>query len=307
MITSFFKKSKSINFIIVFLISLLAIVIGKLLRVEEGFSFGLLGKLLGTVLIVFASILLLNFIVNKNNLSQNDSLSIFLFSLFLLLFTQSTIYFNILISNFFVLLALRRLMSLRTRKNIKEKLFDAAFWIAVASLFYFWSILFFALVILSLVLFSDGNLRHWIVPFLGVLAVFVLSTATSIIIYNTYFGFITETYNISLDFSVYNSVSYLIAITLLFSFGAWSSFFYLNNIKKKKKAFRASFTTIIFAVIIAFLIILIVPNKNGSEFLFLFAPLAIVITNYLEIIKEKWFKELFLGILIVVPFVVLML
>ncbi|KJD34122.1 hypothetical protein PK35_05175 [Tamlana nanhaiensis] len=307
MITSFFKKSKSINFIIVFFIALLALLIGKLGVINSTLDFNFFVKLAGLVAIVFGSILLLNFIVNKNSLSQKDNYEMLLFSLFLLLITPTTQHTNVLISNLFILLALRRLISLRTPKNTKEKLFDAAFWIGIAALFYFWSVLFFALIILSLILFSDGNLRHWIIPFLGILTVFVLSVAVSIIFYDNYFQFIDQSFSVSFDFSTYNSLSYIIAITLLFSFGAWSSMFYLNNIKKKKKAFRASFTTIIFAAIIAFLLVIIVPSKNGSEFLFLFAPLAIIITNYIEVIHEKWFKEIFLGVLIFAPFILLML
>ena len=49
------------------------------------------------------------------------------------------------------------------------------------------------------------------------------------------------------------------------------------------------------------------PQKNGSELLFLFAPLAVIITNYIETIEEKWFKELFLGLLVVIPIVLLVL
>jgi hypothetical protein len=43
------------------------------------------------------------------------------------------------------------------------------------------------------------------------------------------------------------------------------------------------------------------PNKNGSEFLFIFAPLAIIITNYIESIKETWFAEVFVWLLIITP------
>ncbi|KJD36774.1 hypothetical protein PW52_03825 [Tamlana sedimentorum] len=307
MITSFFKKSKSINFIIVFFIALLALLIGKLGVENLVLDVSFFVKLAVLFAVIFGSILLLNFIVNKNSLTQKDNYEMLLFSLFLLLITQSSQHSNVLFSNLFILLALRRLISLRTLKNTKEKLFDAAFWIGVAALFYFWSILFFALIILSLILLSDGSLRHWIIPFLGVLAVFILSIAVSVIYYDEYFRFIDQSFSVSFDYSIYNSLSYIIAITLLFSFGAWSSLFYLKNIKKKKKAFRASFVTIIFAAIIAFLIVLIAPNKNGGEFLFLFAPLAIIITNYIEVIHEKWFKEVFLGILIIAPFVLLLL
>jgi hypothetical protein len=48
--------------------------------------------------------------------------------------------------------------------------------------------------------------------------------------------------------------------------------------------------------------ILVAPNKNGSEFIFMFAPLAVIMTNYIESIKEEWFAELFIWILILTPF-----
>ena len=82
---------------------------------------------------------------------------------------------------------------------------------------------------------------------------------------------------------------------------------YLKVIKKKMKKFKGSFKTILVAALIAFLIVVVSPEKKGSEFLFLFAPLAIIITNYIETIKERWFKEVFLFILFGTPIILLML
>ena len=125
--------------------------------------------------------------------------------------------------------------------------------------------------------------------------------------YDSFFEIINLSPEISYDFSNYNSVQYLVAITVLLSFGIWSSIFYLQNIKKKKKAFRASFKTIILAAIISFVIVIQAPDKNGSEFLFLFAPLAIIIANYIDIVQEKWFKGIFLAVLVIAPFLLLLL
>lgn len=307
MITSFFNKSRPLYFAFVFFIALLAFIISKTNGLNNELTLDFILKQIILFLIVLGSILLLSFIVNKNSLTNNSNYEILLFSLFLLFITQSISNTNILLSNFFVLLGLRRIISLRSQKNIKKKLFDAAFWIAIATLFYFWSILFFALIVLSLVLYTDNNIRHWIIPFLGFATVFLLSTAVSVILFNSYFGVFNWYSGVSYDFSNYNTIQYLIAITVLLSFGIWSSMFYLKNIKKKKKALRVSFKTIIIAVIIGFLVVVQAPNKSGSEFLFLFAPLAIIIANYIEIIQEKWFKEIFLAVLVLVPFILLML
>lgn len=307
MITSFFNKSRPIYFVIVFFIALLAFIIARINSVNEMITLDFVLKQALLLFIIFASILLLNFIVNKNSLTNKSNYEIVLFSLFLLFITQTTNHSNVLLSNFFILLGLRRIVSLRSPKNTKKKLFDAAFWIAIAALFYFWSILFFILIILSLFLYTDNNIRHWIIPFLGITSVFIISCSVSAVLYDGFFDIFNPSLDISYDFSNYNSVTYLIAITVLLSFGVWSSIFYLNNIKKKKKAFRASFKTIILAAIIGFFIVILAPDKNGSEFLFLFAPLAIIIANYIDIVQEKWFKEIFLGVLVVTPFLLLLL
>jgi hypothetical protein len=307
MITSFFSKSKPINFIIVFFITLLAFLVARLGIENSTISTLTILKQVVLFSICYISILILNFIVSKNSLSKHNNYETLLFSLFLLALFQSTTNINILFSNFFTLLGLRRIMSLRTPTNMDKKLFDAAFWIAIAALFYFWAILFFVLIIASLALYSDNKLSHWIIPFIGVLTVFVITTAVSIVFDDSFFGLFKSLPEVSFDYSNYNSRRYLVSITLLLSFGIWSSIFYVKSIKQKKKAFRASFNTILVAVAIAFLIIVLAPKKDGSEFIFMFAPLSIIIANYIETIEENWFKEVFLAVLILVPFILLVL
>ncbi|TXG37140.1 DUF6427 family protein [Seonamhaeicola maritimus] len=307
MITSIFSKSKPINFIIVFFVMLLAFLVARLELTKESITMLFIGKQLVLLFTCYLSILLLNFIVSKNSLTKQNNYEILLFSLFLLLIPSTTINANILFSNFFVLLSLRRIMSLRSQRSEKQKLFDAAFWIAIASLFYFWSILFFALIPIALALYTDNNIKHWVIPFIGVATVFVISVAISLFFYDSFFDILNISPELSYDFNSYDSTRFIVAITLLLSFGVWSSVFYLQNIKKQKKAYRASFKIIILAAVFAFFIVFQAPNKNGSEFLFLFAPLAIIITNYVETIKEKWFKEVFLSTLVVMPIVLLVL
>ena len=307
MITSIFSKSKPINFLIVFFITLLAFIVARLVVESDTISALFVFKQLALFSLCFASILLLNFIINKNSLSKSSSYEILLFSLFLLALYEATTHTNILFSNFFVLLGLRRVMSIRSQTNVNKKLFDAAFWIAIAALFYFWSILFFILIIASLVLYKDYKINHWIIPFAGILTVFVITVGVSIVSIDSFFGAFKSLPEISFDYGSYNASRYLIAITVLLSFGIWSSLFYIKSIKQKKKAFRASFNTIIVAVLIGFTVVVFAPRKDGSEFLFMFAPLAIIIANYLEIIEEKWFKEVFLSVLILIPFILLLL
>ncbi|MEN3323832.1 DUF6427 family protein [Mariniflexile soesokkakense] len=307
MITSIFNKSKPINFIIVLFITVLAFLTARTDLIIEPVTGTFVFKQIIVFLICVLTILVFHFIISKNSLTQSNSYEILLFSLFLLTLEQTTINTNILISNLFVLLGLRKIMSLRSQKNIKSKFFDAALCIAIASLLYFWAILFFIAIPFSLIFYSDNNIRHWIIPFIGVATVFSIAVGVSVVAYDDFYEIFKSSRSFSYDFSPYNSTKFLVGITMLFSFGLWSSIFYLQNIKRKKKGLRASFKIVIIAAIIAFVLVLLAPQKNGSEFLFLFAPLAIIITNYIEIVEDKWFKEIFLSVLILIPFLLLML
>ena len=145
------------------------------------------------------------------------------------------------------------------------------------------------------------------IPFTGFVSVLLISYSVCVMIDYDLIAYITRGFQVNFDFSGYNTVSFLVELTLLLSFGIWSLLFYIKSINEKKKSLRPALYVIMLTVIVSFLIIVITPQKTGSEFLFIFAPLAIIITNYIEIIKEKWFKELFLATLIIVPFVLLLL
>ncbi|WP_242131042.1 DUF6427 family protein [Aestuariivivens marinum] len=307
MITSIFSKSKPINFILVFFITALAFLIANIKFSTQPFTITLVMEKFVLFFVCYSSVLLLNFIVSKNGLTKNNNYEILLYSLFLLAVLETTQNTNVLFANFFILLALRRILSIRSQTKLNKKLFDSAFWIAIAALFYFWSILFFVLIIVALMLYTDNKLNHWIIPFIGIITVFFFTVAASIMYYDSYFGAFKSLPYISYDFSYYNRAGFIVVIAVLLIFGLWSLIFYTRRIKKKKKALRPSFNLILFAFIMAVAVIVLAPKKDSSEFLFMFTPLAIIITNYIETIKKKWFREVFLVALILLPFVTLML
>ncbi|MEW4922397.1 DUF6427 family protein [Algibacter sp. 2305UL17-15] len=307
MITSIFSKSKPINFIIVFFIIGLACAVAYFKIENNAINIGNALNVGGLFVVSYFSMLVLNFISSKNNLTRTNNFEILLYGLFLLLIPYATLNLSVILSNIFLLFSLRRIISLRSQKNVKKKLFDAAFWITVASLFYVWTILFFILMPIAVRLYTDNKIRNWIIPFAGSLSVLLIAYSVCVIIDFDLMAYVWNGFQLSFDFSSYNTVSFLVGLTLLLSFGVWSLFFYIKSINEKKKALRPALYIIMLVVIISFLVIVIVPQKTGSEFLFMFAPLAIIITNYIEIIKERWFKEVFLATLIIVPFILLLL
>ncbi|HEX9826432.1 MAG TPA: DUF6427 family protein [Flavobacteriaceae bacterium] len=307
MISSFFNKAKPVHLVIVCLILLLVFITAKYYNINKPFALNVLIKQTSLLAVCLSSVFVLDFLVSRNNLTKKNSYKILIFGLFVALLPETILNSKLLLANFFILLALRRILSLRSNKDIKKKLFDASFWICIATLFYFWSILFYVLIIAALILYSIVDIKNWIVPFIGALTVVIIGVSYMIIMDYNILDYSNNLISFSFDFSSLNSKRIVVSATIILSYGVWSLLYFVRHLKAKSKKSRPSFLLIIFAVAIGLLIIAVSPNKNGSEFLFLFAPLSIIVTNYLETISEKWFKEVLLLGLIVTPILILLL
>ena len=307
MISSFFSQSKPINFVVVSIMLLIVYSITKYMTLDTELDALLISKQVLFFGVSLFSVFVFDFLVNKNNLTKKNSYKILLFVLFIAVLPETLLNSKTLIANLFILFALRRIISLRSKKEIKKKLFDAAFWITIASLLYFWSVLFFILIIAALVVYVITDLKNWLIPILGILTVAIIVASYMIVMNIDGYNFFNNLIDYSFDFSSLNSKRIIIGSTILLSFGVWSLFYYIKNLKSKTKSSRPSFSLIVIAAIIAITIVIVSPIKNGSEFIFLFAPLAIIMTNYLEVISEKWFKESLLWVLVLTPILTLML
>lgn len=273
-------------------------VITKMTTLTEIFSVEVFFKQAFLFGVCLASLFVLDFFVSKNNLTKRNSYKILMFGLFVAVLPETLGNSKLLVANLFILLALRRIISLRSRKEIKKKLFDAAFWISLATLLFFWASLFYILIFVALLLHSIVDIKNSIIPLIGVLCVAIIAASYMIVT-----GIDIETYlhgffDVSFDFTSLNSKRMIIAATLLLSYGTWASFYFMRSIKQQLKSYRPSFVIVIMSSLIALIIILVSPYKDGSEFIFLLAPLSIIMSNYLEIIPERWFKEGLIMVLI---------
>jgi len=307
MISSFFNRAKPIHLVITSSIVLVVFILAKFYALTTPFSLLLLVKQAVLFLICLATIFVFDFLVSRNNLTKKNSYKILLFSLFIALLPATILNSKVLIANLFVLLAIRRIISLRTNKEIKKKLFDASFWISLATLFYFWAIFFYILIIAGLILYRIVDIKNWIIPITGAITVGILWVSFMILVGQNFMEYFNSQIDMSFDFSPLNSKRTIISSTIILSYGIWSLLYMLRYLKAKSKKSRPSFMIIIFSVIIALLIVAVAPNKNSSELLFLFAPISIIVTNYLETISEKWFKEILLYGLAIIPLILLVL
>ena len=92
----------------------------------------------------------------------------------------------------------------------------------------------------------------------------------------------------------------LVPITIIIGFLLWTILPTTVKISSVNNEFKTSWLLVLFHLVLCIIIVLTSIDKNGSEFIFMFFPTAIIFTNYLQTVKEKWFKDVFLYLFLAV-------
>ncbi|MBT8243814.1 MAG: hypothetical protein HKP48_09070 [Winogradskyella sp.] len=299
MITSFFSKSKPINFIIIVLLVVITFVFHSYFQIDSGeFSFL---KMILPLLIALFYVFLTDFIIYKNDLTKRHSYGIMILGIMIIVFPEIFNDSKSLIANLLVLFGLRRLFSLHTKKSLLKKFFDAVFWISLASLFYAWSMVYLILVVVALANYWQSEVKYIAVSIFGVITVFILLLVFNILVKDVYVLQSNFDFDYNFNFSAYNSRWKILRLTLVISTFLWSIVFYLKAISNKNRKQKPIHILVLVAAILSILIVVLAPKKSGSEFIFFIVPFSVIIANYLETVEEKWFKEVFIFLLLLIP------
>ena len=304
MLTSFFSKSKPVNFLIVILFMILFFIWANFNELYSVFNFSYLATKAGVLICFLLSISVLDFIAKKNDLTRGSAFKIVIFALCSVSFWAILKDNQIIVANLCVLLALRRVISLKSHKEIQKKIFDATFWICIASLFYFWAILFLIIVYGGILLHTGGYFKNWLIPPVAVLAVLALVTAFHIIFYDQFYTFRAWFQESSFDFSLYSVPELFIPLSIVLALTLWTLFYYFSLIQKASINSRPTYVLVLLTLLISVGVAILSPVKNGSEFIFFFVPLSIIISNYFESKREKTFKEILLIGLVLMPILI---
>ena len=302
MIANFFNKTKSINFLVLSVLMAIAFTNGMMHVLSENISFNFVIKKTVFLLITLLTIYILNFIINKNQLTDNNTYAIFIYILLTGFFANVFVNENIFTSNFILLFAFRRIYSLRSPHSTKEKIFDSAFWIAIASLFYAWSFLYVTLLYIAIYVFRKDNWRYFFIPIIGFVTPLFLFFVYQLFNNNSIAFFERALLLYDLEIQEYGLYKYLIPILFLIGFLLISIYTTTKKSFIAKIDFKNTWIVLILHLVISVFILLLSPNKNGSEFLFTFFPLSIIFANYLQTLSRFWARELilylFLGVLV---------
>ena len=287
MLANFFGKSKPVNFII---IGGLFIVYSVLFLVTQDFepiNIAFLVKEVAVLLLFLVLFFLYNFVVLKNKLTRDDSYAFLLFVIGLgIIYNQFFDYKDVCV-HIFLLLMLRKVYSLRSMQFVYLKLFDSGIWLGVLFLIEPFSVLFFLMIYLAIVLFLKITIRTILIPILGFsIPVFLYFTYCyyndQLIDFERLFEFTT-----SYDLSYYNTTFYISTGILFLVFTLYSILSRAKEVFSVNNKFKRSWVLLLFHLFIAIVFLILLKKRNGTELITILIPATIIIANWLHFIKKK--------------------
>jgi len=298
MITSVFKKSTPLNFSLVVILMLVFFFLYQIQDVSWTNSIFSILKSVGLLLVLLATIFLSSFVSKRNGLSRDSTYTAFFYFLFLLFFPDLLNNTNLILANFFVLLAIRRLVSLQTLKETKEKLFDASLWIFVASLFQFWSILYILLVFISVVFHVSRDYRNWVIPFIALFAVTILFVSCSLIFDFHSIVFLQEKSQISLSLDYFTNNYQNAAFSIYATVALFFVISMFSTLSSRPLVLLSSYKKIIASFFIGVFVFVLSDHKSNELLVFTFAPLSIMATSHIELSQLQLKEEIVLYVLL---------
>ena len=133
MISSFFSKTKPIHYILVLTVMFLLYFGVNFFWIDRQQDTNFIISRLAIVSFLLFSIFIVNFVAKRNKLSGTNSFVILFYVLLAFVFPDTLLDSNAIFCSLFLLMATRRIVSLKSLKETSYKLFDASLWIAVAS------------------------------------------------------------------------------------------------------------------------------------------------------------------------------
>ena len=267
MIANFFNETKPINFIVLLMMMVITYVISVIF--SHSFEFSLvyfLNKSFYFLLVLFL-LFVFDFIIRKNAMTDQNSFALFFYVIFFGFFPLSFDNDNLLIAYLFLLFSFRKIYSLRTQIRTDEKIFDSAFWIGVASIFYAWSFIYIILVYLAIWIFHKSNPRNIFIPIIGFFApisilyvYFFMTDQTEV--FDSYWQL-----DFSFSFTDYLQNKYLFPLLFVLLLAVVSIFPTTKKSLIAKQDFKATWNILIIQIVLSLFIVIVAPLKDGSDFL----------------------------------------
>lgn len=298
MITSLFRKSTPLNYSIVILGVLFFFFVYQVKHVTGNTSVVHLITKLALLGIIFASLFIVNFVVKKNGMSKDSAYAVLFYLLFMLFFPSVLDNGKLLLANFFILLSMRRIVSLYSLKASKEKIFDASIWVCIAALFHFWSILFLVLIYISVLFHVAKDYRNWFLPMIAFGAVTVIFLATALYFKTDWIAQLYTDSMIDIRLGYFTSHFQNLALAVYATIAAFFTLLLLISMSNRPLILHPTYKKILSMLLIGIAVFALSPNKSNDILIYTFAPLSMIVTTHIETQQAQWKKEVVLALLI---------
>ncbi|MDO6818176.1 DUF6427 family protein [Zobellia sp. 1_MG-2023] len=306
MISIIFGKTKPINYIIVLSFLFVFYWFAHFYMFDRIYSLVRVFWQLFVLSVLFFSVFIVNFIVKRNKVTGANSFTILFYGLLMVVFPETLLDSNAIFCSFFLLLATRRLISIRSLKNIKFKIFDATIWVLVSSLFYDWALLFLILVLAAIYFYEPKNARNWFVPLAAIFTVLMITECVLILYGNQDFLSNHYKFSVSLDstyFSYWGHSTKLVLFALTTFVSGILAF-----VKLGKSGFGKVITMRLIALsfVIGLVLNILLLSDNVYPVMITFFPAVVFMTKYIESLRKANIREIILMAAVLIPFLVLM-
>jgi len=259
---------------------------------------------IGILTILLFSVFVVDFVVKRNKLTGTNSFAILFFTLLFVVFPETLVDNNAIFTSFFLLLAMRRLLSIKSLKNIKLKIFDAGLWICISSVFYEWALLYLLLVFAAIYIYDPKNIRNWLVLLSVGFCFFMILYGILVLLDKP--SFIQDHYDFAVDYDAIFPIKWWTSLkmTLYALFNMALAFSAFVNLSKSGVGKVIIMRLIAFSFVIGLIVNILVTTENNNAVMITFFPSVVFIVNYLESIKKPKLLELILVASIMVPIIV---
>lgn len=267
-----------------------------------GGASGMLPDIIAIVLL-FLQAVYLNQIVIKHRLAKNISLFPGLFYIAIAsLFPEFTHLSPLLMANTFYIIALGELMEIYKRNTSADRIFNAGFWIAVASFFYFSYLSLLILGIIAIFIMRAVRFNEVLTLLSGAVVAYFLTSVYYFwddrlseflqVHFVKNFGFMDL--QIPLNWELYAQII-LVGLLIIIIFFSYRSYTLRQNIQTQKKLSILSW-----AIIAAIFSLLIQSQVNFEHLLIIAVPLGVFISLNFINMSARWAETLHLLLLITI-------
>jgi len=247
-----------------------------------------------SIIILIIQSIILNSIIIKNRIfSKNNNLPALLYLVIMSCCPSLLTLHPVLFANLFLMFTINSILAIYREEDVFPQVFDAGFFVGIASLFYFPVIMLFPFILVGLLILRQFVWREWLISFTGLMIpyffvnvyYFWFDKLNSFWYESVLYPIINRSYNIEVDQSFY----LLISISLMVIFFSSRRLFLglsINTIQAKKYL-----RVLIWFFIFSLLSMLIAPSYSIIYFMVMAIPLSIYSTNYFLLTKKKGLSE----------------